>query len=132
VITKPPIFARLGVGAIVSPQALADADHRVVLDLANREVRIAEASSPPHSPAGKPEHDLPIVNVCNFRVSGFDAKALVVKAMIDGTPTFLEVDTGASSTFVVADSEEGRKLGFRTDATRAQATLHAANRCARH
>lgn len=121
VAALPPIFARLGVGAILSPQTLAESRRSVVMDLARRELRVTDLAPSHDSTSEARRRDLSVVDVCHFQESGMDAKALVVKATIDGTTALFEVDTGASGTFVVAESDVGRKLGARPDASRAQA-----------
>jgi len=113
VAALPSIFTRLGIGAILSPQALADGLHDVILDLAQREIRIVD-----RAPAS---HQGSVADVCRFAESGLAARALVAKAVIDGIPTVVELDTGASGTFVVSSSDVGRKLERRTDAERAEA-----------
>jgi hypothetical protein len=122
VVTLPPVLARLGIGGILSPQALAEPGRDVVVDLVNLELRLADASAPSHaSRTAQPQQELPPMNVCRFRESGFDAKVVVAAATIDGVEMAAEIDTGASGTLVVADSEAGRKLAARSDVVRGQA-----------
>lgn len=109
VATLPPFFAQLGIGAIVSPQSLADAEHSVVLDLPHLKLQRVSAAQPQG------------VDVCGYKEGSLEAKALVATATIDGTPTLVELDTGASRTFLVADSEVGKRLSSRPDVTRSQA-----------
>jgi hypothetical protein len=112
VVELPPFFAQLGVGAIISPQALADASHSAVLDLRSGQLRIVSGTAP----AGES------VDVCDYREGALDAKALVMTVRIDGIDTRVELDSGASRTFLVAGSEASKKLTGRSDATKSTAT----------
>lgn len=116
VIAIPELLTKLGIGAILSPQMIASDGHRVVLDLARRELRIDDASVT--SVVSERVFDLGPLQVCRYDDKGFGAASLIAKAEIDGVPTTVELDTGASNTFVVADSAIGKKLTQRPDGDR--------------
>jgi hypothetical protein len=123
VVALPTLFTQIGVGAILSPQSLADGQHSVVVDLAHDELRITDAptTATATATANGSAHALLGTSLCPYVTDGLAAKALVARASIDGVSTVVEIDTGASGTFVVAESDVGRKLSSRTDATHAKA-----------
>jgi len=120
VVTLPPILERLGIGGIVSPQALADRDRTVILDLPHGELRVVPANASQPSTRGG-ALAMPEANLCRYEQSGFSARALTLPAKVEGIDVTLEVDTGASGSFVVAEGAPGRLLGARTDAAQGKA-----------
>lgn len=116
VIAIPELLTKLGIGAILSPQMIATEGHPIVIDFARRELRLDDAAAA--SKISDTVFDLGPIRVCRYDDNGFGAASLIAQAVIDGVPTPVELDTGASNTFVVAESNIGRKLGERTDGER--------------
>ena len=125
VMDFPPVMKTAGIGAILSPQALTANGSEVVLDLSRRELRIAGPNLESDAPATRPALALGQIDVCRWTEGDVPAKALVMRASIDGKPVSLEVDTGASKTFIVADSDVGRMLATRPAAERSRAVTAA-------
>lgn len=125
VIALPEMLTKLGIGAILSPQNILDpkGGHQLVLDLANRELRFDDPSAA--SKVSSSVFDLGPIQVCHYGNDSFNAAALIAQAVIDGVPTRIELDTGASNTFVVTESDIGRKLAARTDGERKRAVSAA-------
>lgn len=125
VIALPEVLTNLGIGAILSPQNILDpkGGHQLVLDLANRELRFDDPSAA--SKVSSSVFDLGPIQVCHYGDESFSAAALIAHAVIDGVPTQIELDTGASNTFIVTDSDAGRKLAERTDGERKRAVSPA-------
>lgn len=119
VIAIPDLLRKLGIGAILSPQMIATDGHRIVIDFGRRELRMDDAAAA--SKVSDRVFDLGPIQVCRYDDKGFGAASLIAQAMIDGVPTPVELDTGASHTFVVADSDIGKKLAARTDGERKKA-----------
>ena len=123
VIAIPEILTKLGIGAILSPQMIATDGHQIVIDFARRELRIDDAAAA--SKISERVFDLGPIRVCRYDDKGFGAASLIARAVIDGVPTAVEIDTGASNTFVVADSNIGKKLAERTDGDRKKSVTAA-------
>lgn len=123
VIAMPELITKLGIGAILSPQMLAQGGHQVVLDMRSRELRLDDPSAA--TKVSSSVFDLGPIQVCRYDEKGFGAASLIVQAVVDGVPTPVELDTGASTTFVVADSAIGRKLAARTDGEHKQSVSAA-------
>jgi hypothetical protein len=115
-------FARIGIGAFVSPQWLADEDGAVVLDLPAGEMRIArwdEASRALDLHAGL-EIAASGARLCEDSASAIKGLAFVVPAMIDGHAVDLLLDTGAHRTDLLSTSKAGRALAGRAKPSREQ------------
>lgn len=123
VIALPEIFTKIGVGAILSPQSLARGGHQVVLDMEHNELRLDDAGAA--SQISDRVFDLGPIQVCRYDDHGFGVASLITQATIDGVVVPVEIDTGASTTFVVADSAIGRKLAERTDGEKKSAVSAA-------
>jgi hypothetical protein len=119
------VMKATGIGAVLSPQALTADGSEVVLDLSRRELRIAGPNLDSNTPVGQPTLALGQIDICRWTEGDVPAKALVMRASIDGKPISLEVDTGASKSFIVADSDVGRMLGTRPAAERSKAVTAA-------
>jgi len=115
IVELPEPFRRIGIGGILSPQMLAG-EHQVVLDLPRHELRLDDPAAA--SKVSERVFDVGAIQVCRYADGGFGAASLIAEASIDGVPVRIELDTGASNTFVVADSAVGRKLAERTDGER--------------
>jgi len=99
----PDVFETLGIGGIVSPQAL---DEEVWLDFAGGEMRTAGGGA-----AGAP---IGPVRAC-AETDGWRKRSLYVAAVtIDGTAADLLVDTGAERTDVFLGSAPGKRLVARS------------------
>ena len=123
VLPLPPELTKLGIGGIVSPQAIVEHGREVLLDLVNNELRSTVAGEAEPSASFGKGYALPLprIDVCRYEDSGFSARSLVVTATIDGIRSVIELDTGASGTFAVSDSDLGRKLSSHPNAARAKA-----------
>jgi predicted aspartyl protease len=117
VIDLPDGFARRGIGAIISPQALPNADEAIVLDLANSEMYRASSPSVADDLAKRaPWAAVPNARLCSRKEDdGFDSRALIIDATIDGVATSVQLDTGSNALVVDEDSDAGRKLAKRGD-----------------
>lgn len=111
----PEAFRRVGVGAIVSPQALATPTDVVVLDLVAGRMRLVPRAQ---APAPDPQSAtstavLRDARLCTYRASGRQARSLVATVTIDGTQVVLDLDTGATGITVDRNTEVGRRLAVR-------------------
>ncbi|MDB5220186.1 MAG: hypothetical protein JWO86_8113 [Myxococcaceae bacterium] len=96
-----------GIGGIIAPQLLVDApDQAVVVDLVNLQLRMR-----PKSTAGSAMADLgPSLSgagrkLCPADADGLPGLGLAIAASVDGEPTWLAIDTGASRTMLVEGSK---------------------------
>lgn len=124
VIALPEVFTKLGVGAILSPQSLAKGGHQVVLDMERNELRLDDPG-PTAAQVSNKVFDLGAIQVCRYDDHGFSVASLIAQAQIDGVVVPVEIDTGASTTFVVADSAIGKKLAERADGEKKSAVSAA-------
>lgn len=113
VIDLPAPFEAAGIGVILSPQALASAESTIVLDMPRREMRRVRSRDLAAS-AGAPDgtFDVEHATLCSQPGPVFDNRRLTAKAIVDGVPAVLEVDTGAFGApfFLVADSDAGKRV----------------------
>ncbi len=113
VIALPYVLTQIGIGGILSPQMIPKDGRFVVLDLARRELRLDDGAAA--ASVSKSVFDLGAITVCRYDDKAFGAVSLVAVAMIDGVATRVELDTGAATTFVVNQSEVGKKLAARAE-----------------
>jgi hypothetical protein len=92
---------------------IAATGHQVVVDLPRRELRLDDPAAA--TKVSDTLFDLGPLQICRYDDKGFGAASVLAHAVIDGVPTLVELDTGASTTFVVADSAVGKKLAERPD-----------------
>jgi predicted aspartyl protease len=116
----PEPIARIGIGAFVSPQWLADEGQAVVLDLSAREMRTA-----PWDDAQRMLDERPGVELVprGARLCEDDAstiKGVVVPASVDGHAAELLLDTGAHRTDLLTTSRAARLLAGRAKPSREQ------------
>jgi hypothetical protein len=112
VVDLPAGFERAGIGAIISPQALASASATVILDMPHGEMRRVRSSTLAASAAAEGTFEIERPVVCVRDGGEFFNRTLTATAIIAGVSTVLEVDTGAvgSPFFVLAQTEAGRNV----------------------
>ena len=118
----PEPIERLGIGAFVSPQGLADGS-AVVLDMPGREMRLSSYEDAQAELAKLDRGDLLSPNggiACEDTESPIKGLAYVVPATIEGQRVTLLVDTGAQRTDLLGSSRAGRALSSRSSANREQ------------
>lgn len=98
----PAVFSELGVGMILSPQALASADRLVVIDFPNATFGLTQERRP--KPAGVE------LSICDYGDDGIRARALLGNGLVNGTAARLLLDTGASTTYLGASSVAAKGL----------------------
>ncbi len=116
----PEPIARIGIGAFVSPQALATDDEGVVLDLAHHEMRRApwaDAVRWLDAGAGSPIGSSEGARFCESDMGFIRGLAFVVPAEIDGRKVYLLLDTGAHHTDLLTTSRAGSALSARSTAS---------------
>jgi hypothetical protein len=104
-----------GIGGIIAPQLLADsAGESVVVDLVNRQLRMRPRSTASTEMADVgPSLSGPARKLCSVDVDGIPGTGLVVDATVDGEPTKLAIDTGASRTMLLEASKAGVRAAAR-------------------
>jgi hypothetical protein len=111
----PALLRTHGIGGVIAPQLLAESpDQAVVVDLVNRQLRIR-----PKSTSSSELADLG-TNLsgasrkpCPADSDGIAGRALAVDATVDGEPTHLAIDTGASRTMLLEGSKAGARAAGR-------------------
>ena len=103
----PPSIRAHGIGGIIAPQLLVESpDQAVVVDLVNLQLRMRPKSTaasamgdlgPSLSGAGR--------KLCPADADGLAGLAFAVDATVDGEPTRLAIDTGASRSMLVEGSK---------------------------
>ncbi len=112
VVDLPDVFAKLHLGGVLSPQALAPPGHSVVVDMPGKELRLVPDEWQLDGDRGG---DLApgAARVCP--IDGYTRGAVyVVDATIEGRPARLVVDTGASRSDVLLESDAARALLHRS------------------
>jgi hypothetical protein len=107
----PPSIRAHGIGGIIAPQLLVESpDQAVVVDLVNLQLRMR-----PRSAAASAMADLgPTLSgagrkLCSADADGIAGLGMTVAGTVDGEPTSLAIDTGASRSILV----EGSKAAVR-------------------
>lgn len=100
-----------GISGIIAPQLLSEGGQAVVVDLVNQQLRML-----PKSTAWSAMEDVGAVltppaqrKLCAAEADGVAGLGLALDAAVDGEPTHLAIDTGASRSIIV----EGTKGGAR-------------------
>jgi predicted aspartyl protease len=110
VVDLPERIRAHGIGGILAPQLLAERGQAVLVDLSNSQLRGVPRStawsqlgdfSAQLAPAGQ--------RLCPADPSDAERRAIAVDAKVDGEPTKLLIDTGASRTWVSDGSKAGAK-----------------------
>jgi hypothetical protein len=116
----PEAFGRIGIGAIVSPQALVvTPDDVVVLDLVAGRMRFMTVrEAPPVESTARDRFALSDARICAYESDGLHARSLVATVTIDGTDVLLDLDTGTNGVTVGLGTEVGRRLVKRPSARR--------------
>ncbi len=96
-----------GIGGIIAPQLLVESpDQAVVLDLVNLQLRMRPRSTAASAMADLgPSLSGPGRKLCAAEADGIAGFALALDATVDGEPTRLAVDTGASRSMLVEGSK---------------------------
>lgn len=117
----PDVIEKLGIGAFLSPQHLAEEDDVVVLDLARADLHSAsaEAAALEIQHRGKAIATNG-VRPCIDEGSSIRGLAYVLPALVEGSAAQLLVDTGAQRTDVLSPSRVGRGLEARSVANQEQ------------
>jgi hypothetical protein len=92
----PAVFSKLGVGMILSPQALASTDRVVVIDFPNATFGLTREQR------SKPT-DVEL-SICDYGDDGIRPRALLGNGRVNGMAARLLLDTGASTTHLQASS----------------------------
>jgi hypothetical protein len=111
----PDPIARIGIGAFVSPQWLAQDGDALVLDLPASEMREARWDDAARELDGLSGRELESsgVRLCRDSASAIPGLEFVVSAQVDGRAVELLLDTGAYRTDVLSGSPAGRALAVR-------------------
>ncbi len=100
----PLVFEQLGIGMILSPQALASTQRSVLLDLRGGKFGWV-------APGTRPGRGLSVrIDACTYEESGVRARALLVASEVEGIATTLAIDTGASDVSLKRTSKAGAAL----------------------
>jgi hypothetical protein len=102
-----PVFEKIGIGAIVSPQSFATAEHAVSVDLPRAKLSFVPAA------ATRGASSVQNARICTYSIEGTLPRILVGDGVVDGVPLAMEIDTGADELTIVADSDAGRKVTAR-------------------
>jgi len=114
VVALPEPLRRLGVGAIVSPQALVGPSEAVVIDVPRRELERTSLRAATAALASRGVELVPVAShLCREQTGEFERRVLVAPATVAGRSSVLELDTGASGCFVISESEAGRSVSAR-------------------
>ena len=107
----PEAVARLGIGAFISPQALAAADGAIVLDLRNAEMR-EEDGGHPQALLGARGAEVfgTTAHTCADDDSPIKGLAFVIPATVEGTRAALLLDTGAHHTDLLSSTPIGKRF----------------------
>ena len=118
----PEPIARIGIGAFVSPQWLANAGDAVVLDLPNRGMRTAPWEDAVKALEAVPGREVAPngARLCEDTASAIKGLAFVLPASIDGHGVDLLLDTGAHRTDLLTTTRVGRILAGRAGPSKEQ------------
>jgi hypothetical protein len=111
----PDAFRRVGVGALVSPQALATPNEVVILDLVAGRMRVVPRAEAPAPESRAPTSKAAFVNahLCTYHAGTLRARSLVATIIVDGAELVLDLDTGATGITVDSASDIGKRLAAR-------------------
>ena len=123
----PEPVERLGIGAFVSPQWLAQPDEAVVLDLPAGEMHTAGWDEAARALDALPGREMVErgLRLCRHDQSVIRGLAFVLPASVEGRGVDLLVDTGALQTDLLTTSAAGRALASR--ATPSKEPMYAAS-----
>jgi predicted aspartyl protease len=118
----PEPIARIGIGAFVSPQWLADEADAVVLDLGGHTIHSARWEVAARELDALPGRDLAPsgARLCEDTASAIKGLAFVLPASVDGHGVDLLLDTGAHRTDLLTTSKAGRLLAGRAHPSKEQ------------
>lgn len=115
----PLAFRRAGIGAIVSPQALAAPGERVELDLVAGRMRLVGAGvTGAGAASGALAGGVALrgARICAYEANGIRGRAVVATATIDGVDVALDLDTGTNGIAIGRGTALGRALAPRSNA----------------
>lgn len=107
----PEAVARLGIGAFISPQALAGADGAIVLDLKSAEMR-EEDGGHPRTLLGLRGAEVfgAAAHTCADDDGPINGLAFVIPVTIEGTRAALLLDTGAHHSDILMSTSVGKRF----------------------
>jgi hypothetical protein len=116
----PDAIAKIGIGAFVSPQSLANRDEGVVVDFVSRRMTLRSWDDAARSleGGGGPSIAPESAHVCEDSGSRIHGVAFVVSATIEGRSVDLLLDTGAEHTDLLTTSALGQLLAPRSTPSR--------------
>jgi len=106
----PKIFDPLGIAGLLSPRQLAASGQAVVIDFEQNQLSIMSDSAALASLENRPHLQMSLKSATK---SG-KPRLYTLPVKIDGEPTQLLVDTGATSIYIYADSAKARQLAQRS------------------
>ena len=106
VVPSAPSLEALGIGGILSPQALAPPGFTTLIDLSRGRLAVLTGSLTAADRTGPGQSLAPE----GLRVCAGAERRYLVSATIEGQPTTFEIDTGSSETHIFANSRVGRSL----------------------
>jgi predicted aspartyl protease len=118
----PEPIARIGIGAFVSPQWLAEQGDGVVLDIAKGEMHTAAWDDAVAELDGRGGRSIggSGAHLCQDDASAIHGLAFVLPASVDGKPVDLLLDTGAHRTDLLSTSKAAKLLVGRSAPSREQ------------
>jgi hypothetical protein len=115
----PDTFRRAGIGAIVSPQALATTSAVVVLDLTADRMRLVPRAGWPSAEFRSMDlFALPGARLGTYDSNGLRARSLVAAITIEGTELAVDLDTGTNGITLGRATEVGRALAAKSKGDR--------------
>jgi predicted aspartyl protease len=118
----PEPIARIGIGAFVSPQWLAEQGDGLVLDIAKGEMHTAAWDDAVAELDGRGGRSIGggAAHLCQDDASAIHGLAFVLPASVDGKPVDLLLDTGAHRTDLLSTSKAAKLLVGRSAPSREQ------------
>jgi hypothetical protein len=113
IVELPDAFRRIGVGAVVSPQALVTGNDVVVLDLALGHMQLVPLAEAPLARRNADEFVLRDAHQCSYDSNGAHGLGLVATVTIDGSDVSLDLDTGTNGITIGRTTELGKRLATR-------------------
>jgi hypothetical protein len=118
----PEPIARIGIGAFVSPQWLAERGEGLVLDIAGGDMHTAPWADAVAELDARGGHSIggDAAHLCQDDASTIRGLAFVLPASVDGKPVDLLLDTGAHRTDLLSSSKAAKLLFGRSTPSREQ------------
>lgn len=116
----PPMFEKLRVAGLLSPQLLAARTQAAVLDLNTPELRFEPMESALERLHATVLNAGDMTGICTNKGSPLANRLYVIRTLIDGIPTSLTIDTGATTTSIRDGIPAARALRARPGTGRDQ------------